>query len=375
MKSSKPVIVLHFSPLEMYPPVMNLLRYVSEEGSKRQWKVITTDLPVKDSGRFSAPGISILRRGISGKDISRIKRLFSYLKFNLSAVLIILQCRPGSILYFETLSCLPAFFCRSLFKKKTKLLIHYHEYVSSEEIKAGSSFFRYLSRKESFLLPQASWISHTNKRRLEMFRRDIQFSESSIFRVLPNFPPRGWKVSQLNGNIPMPVRIVYTGALSLDTLYMREFASWVIGKNGSVVWDIYSQNPEKEAMNYISSLRSGFISFKGAVSYENLPSVLRQYDVGVILYKGHIPNFVENAPNKLFEYHVNGLDVWFPLVMTGSMPYQTKGSFPKILALDFDRLDLADLSELTDRKGLKQQIGSYCCEDVIPELLNEIDND
>ena len=48
--------------------------------------------------------------------------------------------------------------------------------------------------------------------------------------------------------------------------------------------------------------KNQYVQFKGHINYDNLPTTLNKYQVGVILYKGHIPNYVYNAPNKLFEY-------------------------------------------------------------------------
>ena len=38
---------------------------------------------------------------------------------------------------------------------------------------------------------------------------------------------------------------------------------------------------------------------------------MADYHIGLTLYNGHIPNFVYNVPNKVFEYLACGLDVWY----------------------------------------------------------------
>jgi hypothetical protein len=60
-----------------------------------------------------------------------------------------------------------------------------------------------------------------------------------------------------------------------------------------------------------------------------LPQVLSQYDVGLILYRCRTLNFVYNATNKLFEYLVCGLDVWYPPCMLGLKTYARSTIAPR----------------------------------------------
>jgi hypothetical protein len=253
-------------------------------------------------------------------------------------------------------------------------MLHHHEYVTPAEYEHGSFFFRFLHRLEKRILPLASWISHTNRDRLQFFSKDMGLSDNFPCRILPNYPPAKWTVKSLKEELELPLKIVYLGALSEDTMYLKEFADWVIKQGGKVCWDIYSMQPDPAVLNYLLSLSSPYIRLKGSLDYESIPSVLRNYDVGVILYKGHIPNYVYNAPNKMFEYHVSGLDVWLPGVMVGARPYLTSVTYPKILSLDFEHLDRLDLSLLTARKGLAPKIGDYSCEKVLSSIYDELEN-
>ena len=99
--------------------------------------------------------------------------------------------------------------------------------------------------------------------------------------------------------------------------------------------------------------------------------ILKNYDIGVILYKGHISNYVYNAPNKLFEYLACGLDVWLPKKMTGSLEYVTVATFPKILALDFLNLQLFNLHKAINRDGCFYQKNSFFCESVLKEIADK----
>ena len=109
------------------------------------------------------------------------------------------------------------------------------------------------------------------------------------------------------------------------------------------------------------------------VDYEQLPGVLRKYDIGVVLYNGHIPNYVHNAPNKLFEYLVCGLDVWFPDVITGSLEFVRDKDFPKVSAIDFTILKDFKLTTAIERRGIAKD-HTFFCEDALLPLIGKLSN-
>jgi hypothetical protein len=282
--------------------------------------------------------------------------------------------RPDVILYYETLSCFPAFIYKKYFRRKVRLFIHYHEYTSQEEYAKGMILSRWGLGLEKKLFPRTEWISHTNADRIRLFRKDNEGVLLPFIHELPNYPPRSWQKTRATERIPGgPLRIVYVGALSMETMYTGAFANWVRTQSGAVIWDVYSDNITPEARTFLESIENKCIRFKEGVNYFSLPDILSKYDIGVILYKGHIPNYVYNAPNKIFEYLSCGLDVWFPRVMKGCMPLVTAGSFPKVIPLDFEMLDTFDLSSALDREGVEFKPTSYCCEDALSPLLKKIE--
>ena len=158
----------------------------------------------------------------------------------------------------------------------------------------------------------------------------------------------------------------------MDTMYTRKFSEWVLSKEGEVVWDIYSTNITEEARDYLGTLDKDLIRFRDGINYFSLPSVLRRYDIGVILYNGHIPNYVYNAPNKLFEYWACGLDVWFPDSLKTSLSFVTKDSYPKVLAVDFNKLEQIQLPHLIDRDKLVFTPCPYYCEMALEQLFEKM---
>ncbi len=119
-------------------------------------------------------------------------------------------------------------------------------------------------------------------------------------------------------------------------------------------------------------MNSAFINLKAGVNYNELPEILKQYDIGILLYKGHIPNYVFNAPNKLFEYLACGLDVWYPEVMQGCTKYDSTEAWPKVVSLNFKDLCKYDLEKLVERKKCTSRFINFNCEEEIDDLLKLI---
>ncbi len=78
-----------------------------------------------------------------------------------------------------------------------------------------------------------------------------------------------------------------------------------------------------EIKNLIESEGSALVRWKGPADYGDLPKILQEYQVGLIMYKGADDNTSYSAPNKLFEYLVCGLDVWYPLELKGTYEYDS----------------------------------------------------
>jgi hypothetical protein len=229
---------------------------------------------------------------------------------------------------------------------------------------------RYFHNKEKWLYPRAAWISHTNEDRLQQFARDENLDMRLQGYALPNYPPQAW-IQQKERNTGLPLKIVYIGALGLDTMYTEAFARWVMAQEGKVIWHIYTHNISADARRYIESVQGDWIRLYPGVAYHALPDVLRQYDIGVILYNGHIPNYVYNAPNKLFEYMACGLDTWCPAVVKGCIPYITNDTWPKVISFDFSSLSI-EPAQAFDTKGYTGKTPVFYYEKVYPLLTQKL---
>jgi hypothetical protein len=84
---------------------------------------------------------------------------------------------------------------------------------------------------------------------------------------------------------------------------------------------------------------------KGPIDYYELPKELVKYDIGLVLYKGHIPNYVYNVPNKVYEYLACGLRVLTSNQLTSTV----KLKHNKIKAVDFNNLHNKALQEYVNK--------------------------
>ncbi|HVM87592.1 MAG TPA: hypothetical protein VMT76_05355 [Puia sp.] len=359
--------IIHFQPVELYPPVQNLLNYLGKAENNYLIEVFTT-AAVQHISKFQCETqrVKIRRLGKSGIK-NPLLRYLSYFNFFFFSLIYLIKIKPQRILYFETLSSYPVYLYKQYFNTATEILIHYHEYSSPKEITEGMKLNKFFHEGERHLYPHALWISHTNDYRMKLFTDDEASTVIGNPHILPNYPPKNWQVSTVR-SAGTPLKIILAGVVGLETMYIREFSEWVLHQEGNVIWDIYTFVADNKTKFFLDSLNTRFINLKNAVEYKDLPVVLRNYDIGVILYKGHIPNYIYNAPNKLFEYYVNGLDVWFPEQMIGAHRFITANSFPKVIPIKFENISAISLKTLTDKSNLKFLIHDYSCESVLNKL-------
>ena len=363
------ICIVHFLELEKFPPAMNFIRNLrNRSDSSIEIHVLTSS--EKGHALLSVEGVNI-HRLVQWKKISRVGRLFQYIQFNILAFAELVRLKPDAILYYESLSAGPPLWYKKFVKRSAKIYVHYHEYTSVKEYQQGMVLNRWLHKQELSWYPKTSWVSHTNADRLKLFLNDMNGRTLGATHVMANYPPRYWSTpphSKMDGKL----RFVYVGALGLDTMYVQEMVEFICSRKEQCCWDIYSSNLSKDVLNYLSAHSCDAIQFKGAIPYDSLPSVLSLYDIGLVLYKGHVPNYIYNIPNKLFEYHVCGLDVWFPEQMESSMMYKTTNTYPMIVPVNFEQLESMDLSPFLYHSGMELMQLDFSCENEYALLTQEL---
>lgn len=369
------LVILHFNPLELYPPVMNLIRYLAQTLGADTGITVYTRHTEEDLPEFRVEGtasVRIIRRGIQRAGQSTAKRLLGYSRYHAKASLDLLFRRPDTVLVIETLSFLPAYVYKRWGGRRSALLIHYHEYISVSEYQAGMKLQRLMHDLECRLYPVTAWVSHTNEERMRRFLGDIAPIRIPHTAILPNYPPQSWIVREPRPH-DRPLRVIYVGSVDLDTMYVGEFARWVISRNGEVTWDIYALHVPGATREYLETVNPEWVRFRGACYYYDLPKLFSNYDVGVVLYKGVMPNHIYAVSNKVLEYAACGLDVWYAREMVGTYPYDTPHTvYPKILPLDLSNMDTFDLDAALDRSGKHFSPAPYNSEEALQPLAAAI---
>ncbi|TXK46973.1 glycosyltransferase family 4 protein [Pontibacter qinzhouensis] len=375
----KKIALIHYQPLEYYPPVTNFLDYLEKNLNHNiELKVFSSKNQHQRATHVSEK-IVIKRSPFPKKNESSVVSFLKQIYFNIYTLLQLLNYKPDTILYYETYSALPAFFYLRFINKKAKLLIHFHEYFSKDWYEGGMKLVKLYHRIEvNFLFKRAYSISHTNEYRMKFFLADYPFLNKDMLWVLPNYPPLVWSDQLKNKVLKFPgdekeLKLVYVGSLSLKATYIKEFCTWLASCKYKFTFDIYCFNLDPETSDYLNTLdMPQFNFYSSGIEYSGLPSVLQNYDIGVILYKGLSNNSKYCASNKLFEYLACGLDVWFSDKMLGTYPYITKKSYPKVIEVDFENLASFDVYEAFNRDGLNMKDSIFFAENVYTKFLEEL---
>ena len=333
----KRLAVVHYLPLEFYPPAVNFLNAIAKK-ELLNTKVWTTHNNKKRKV-YKNPTLSSISRTIAPKKNDyKGFRLLKYLLFNFKTFMGLLFFNPEVILYYESYSAGPVYWYLKYFSTNKRLFIHCHEYFDPQWYAKGMSLVKlYHTYEKKYLYPNAAWISHTNAQRVAFFLADHPKLSSEVLKIMPNYPPKIWS-SQVNGKSKASkdiIRTVYVGSLSLKDTFIREYCDWVLKQNGKVCFHVYAYNLDDDTIEYLSSLNTDYIVFytKG-VEYNKMPALLADYDIGLILYKAHTKNYKHNAPNKLFEYLACKLLVLYPDVMSGMALYQSDN----VIRLNFEQI-------------------------------------
>ena len=153
--------------------------------------------------------------------------------------------------------------------------------------------------------------------------------------IIPNLPPNSWRKFALLHNKQQDdgvIKLVHVGAIDLNTMYIKEMLAWVKAQNGKYSIDFYTSNISSDAKVVFNSMQNNYIRLWGPINYFELPQVLIQYHVGITLYNGHIPNYIYNVPNKVYEYLACGLTVWYSkdLISTDKLNKDSNSKNPKL---------------------------------------------
>jgi hypothetical protein len=375
MKQKDRFFIIHFQPLERYPPIINLIDYLGKNAVEDIVVISTLNQKGGLLHRYQNSSKNIEIKRTPAIVPTSIFRIFNYFFFNLSSLYLLIKYKPKSVLYFETISSWPAILYKKLRGNKVKLLVHYHEYTSLMEYSHNMRLIKKMYRMESKIFSNSyTWISHTNQNRLDNFIRDhhLEKENQSIFHTMPNYPSKYWGKEKTSFNGSGKVRLVYIGSLGFDTMYLKELVGWVRKNKQFLSLNFYTHNIDGKAKMFLESIDDDCIKLHSGCNYKELPAILKNYDVGLVIYKPVSENWIQNMPNKIFEYLASGLDVWFSKTITSTLSIARESVYPKIVPVDFDNLEGFNIQKAMNREGINLQANDFFYENVYGEIYKSL---
>jgi hypothetical protein len=371
----KKIVLLHFLPLEQYPPAMNIIDYLVSHLDAEIIVLTTSPQKHLQLTRYENANQKVKIIRTSSIDSQSKWRYLNYLKYYIVCFFTLLFKRPKAIFYIETLSSFSALLYKKWINRKVDLLAHYHEYNTSLEYANNMLLVKWFHNMELGSYPKFKWISQTNTERLSRFRADINMNDArynTVFHEMPNYPPPTW-ISKPKSELTFPVKLVYVGSLGLDTMYLKELLEWIDKKEGQYTLDIFAYNISQDATKYLGRWEnSANVNFHGGCNYYELPKILPNYDVGIVMYKPFSLNTIHAVSNKIMEYMSLGLDVWFSKEMEHSFKYVREDCYPKVLPLDFNALDDFNFEKALNRSGLSYVPSPHNYDDIYIHLKNHL---
>ena len=152
-------------------------------------------------------------------------------------------------------------------------------------------------------------IFHAEPNRMAHFKKNYPGADKEQ-RVLENFP--FFKEHDTSHAPPSPeIRVIYLGGFG-EGRFTREIIDAFAGFPPDIRLDIVgSGTPEFVAsMNeHLNSLSVDHVRLLPAVKHADIPKVLNDYHIGVALYRNTNLNNYYCAPNKVYDYLMNGMPV------------------------------------------------------------------
>lgn len=355
-------MLVHYLPIEHYPPVLNFINYFSKGNDLT---TITTQVEGQD-------------RFLSSSQIIRTKKpkyvrlnIIYYIIFYLKTFFEIIKSRPSVIVYYESFNALVPILYKIFINKNVKICVHYHEYVSRHEYDSGMKITRFIHdyiEKKNFT--KIDWISQTNISRANFFEIDNNLKSNTV-NIFPNYPPKSW--SMINKKFDSKfIKMVYIGyGLNSRGNYIVEFLEAIKKLDKYIQIDLYLINNE-DVNNLVDLYNNEKIKIilNGSISYFDLPKVLSKYEYGLILYKPTSPNWVYNAPNKFFEYLVFNLIIIYPLEMKAITDYVDEYKIENVIKIDFNDKNLK--IDLFKNRDSNIENNPFFCEKVFKKFENSI---
>lgn len=367
------VAYVHVLPLEYYPPARNLLGIMAAQPAWRVRAWSSENRRGQPPARI--PGVEISRPAQSARGIMPV-RVLRLLTWHIRTALELAAWRPDAVMYVEPHSAPAAWIYYRILRGTAALFIHHHEYYAPEDYRRRGMRLlrRSLVLEQRYLFPRAAWISQTNQPRLDLLLQWNRSIRPEAAKVLPNYPLRRFvEIAASAGAKPASAmtRLIYVGSASFEDTFIREAANLVMRHPDRVTLHVAGNNIQSDVWEWLGSLNAVNITTDPAgADYEELPRLLSDYDVGLVLYRGNTLNFVHNVTNKAIEYLAAGLEVWYPPVMSGIRRFHEAHPTERLVAMDF--ADPALAPPATRVRRLSRAGFSFTAETAAAPLLEKL---
>mgnify|MGYP001371862829 CR=1 FL=1 len=369
------IAYLHNLPLEYYPPATNTLDLLG--GAKQLEVRVYTSQNLKKRKVYNNRALKIFRCKSPDSNGHPVSRLATALWWHVRTAWSLVLFKPDAVMYVEPHSALAAYLYFRFLFGKARLFIHHHEYYEpGDYLRPGMRLPRLGSRLESsFLFPRATWISQTNADRLRLIKARHPEIPDTVWQLLPNYPPAVWlqriksKSREQNSG---PLRLIYVGSASFHDTYIEEIVRWAARHQGLVELHLCGYNVAENVWSWLEAEQFANVTFDATgYAYDALPDIVDGFDVGLVLYKGNTTNFVYNVPNKVFEYLVCGLEVWYPREMTGMRHFQMETP-ARLRELDFSDLSRLNPEVLRVERSGSPEMARYCADEALAPLFGQL---
>lgn len=364
--------MIHFRSIEGYPPIQNLLKTMTF--SKDRIVTIFSTILSRNIKPFNIVDTHVIfKRTYIGQENRVFRFLFGYLFFYLYILGYLILKRPQKILYFESISAIPALIYKFFFRQ-TEVFAHYHEYTTKDEYLNGMLIERFSHDLEKRQYNKFKWISHTNYDRLQLFKNDCNLDCESILKIMPNYPLLEWiDIKEVGKNSTLDTfRFVYVGPLNEEDTYINEVCDY-IGSHNDFSLEIISNRVPVTFIERIKTKQYHNITILGEIENAKLPDVLTSNKIGLILYKCKTLNQIHAQPNKFFEYLRAGLDIWYPKEMIGCKEFTSFVS-PKIIPIDFNNIEQSVIGYKPELVYPPRSFSKFSTEYAVAELIKQLNN-
>jgi hypothetical protein len=336
------IACIHVLPLEYYPPAMTMLATMA---GRPGWKVRAwTTHNSRGQKPWHPANVDVERLSQSSTAAPLPLRAAGYAAWHLRTAREISRWKPDVIISVEPHSALATWIYYKAFNGTAPLFIHHHEYYAPEDFAApGMRLLRATRRLErEDLFRRAVWISQTNEHRLRLLYKTNPSVRENVGRVFPNFPPQSW-IDRARSGFSRPAdpraHFLYLGSASLEDTFIGDAAAWVAKNPDACTLTITGNNVARSVWQYVEALNAPNITLhKNGWAYDEIPERLRDFDAGLVLYKGNTQNFIYNVPNKVIEYLAGGLEVWYPREMIATGDFARAHPGLRMSEMDFTRL-------------------------------------